>query len=125
MNWVDFVIAFNNIIIVYTIIIVTIFCLTTLSAAVTMSRKFQESKENFHIFDIISEDSMPVSIILPAYNEVKVIVDSVFSLTSLDYKKIEIIIVNDGSTDGTLSKVIETFELNETYKSSSMEVNRT
>jgi len=117
MNWVDFVIAFNNTIIIYTIIIVTIFCMTTLSAAVTMSRKFQESKENFHIFDIISEDSMPVSIILPAYNEVKVIVDSVFSLTALDYKKIEIIVVNDGSTDETLSKVIEIFELNETYKS--------
>src|SRR5665648_991475 len=99
------------------IIIVTIFCMTTLSSAVTMSRKFQESKENFHIFDIISEDVMPVSIILPAYNEVKVIIDSVFSLTALDYKKIEIIVVNDGSTDETLSKVIEIFELNETYKS--------
>src|SRR5665648_688977 len=84
MNWVDFVIAFNNTIIIYTIIIVTIFCMTTLSAAVTMSRKFQESKENFHIFDIISEDSMPVSIILPAYNEVKVIVCLLYTSDAAD-----------------------------------------
>lgn len=117
MNWVNFVIVFNNLIIVYTIIIVTIFCLTTLSAAVTMSRKFQESKENFHIFDIISEDSMPVSILLPAYNEEKVIIESIHSLTVLEYKKIEIVVINDGSTDETLSKLIETFDLTETYKS--------
>lgn len=117
MNWVDIVVTFNNVIIMYTIIIVTVFFMTTLSAAITMSKKFQNNKQNFHFFDLLSGDTMPVSIILPAYNEEKVIVESILSLTALDYKKIEVIVVNDGSKDGTLNRVIETFGLNETYKS--------
>lgn len=42
-----------------------------------------------------------VSIIVPVFNESKVIIDSVESLLELDYPNYEIIIVNDGSTDNT------------------------
>jgi poly-beta-1,6 N-acetyl-D-glucosamine synthase len=43
-----------------------------------------------------------VSIIVPVYNEGKVIKDSIKSLLNLDYSNYEIIIVNDGSKDNTL-----------------------
>lgn len=42
-----------------------------------------------------------VSIIVPVYNEGKLLADSVESLLNLDYSNFEIIIVNDGSTDDT------------------------
>lgn len=42
-----------------------------------------------------------VSIIVPVYNEEKVVGESVKSLLKLDYSNYEIIIVNDGSTDKT------------------------
>lgn len=42
-----------------------------------------------------------VSIIVPVYNEGKVVKDSVMSLLELDYNNYEIIIVNDGSKDDT------------------------
>ena len=42
-----------------------------------------------------------VSIMVPVYNEEKVIEDSVKSLLDLNYSNYEIIIVNDGSTDNT------------------------
>ncbi len=42
-----------------------------------------------------------VSIIVPVYNEAKIIKRSVDSLLKLDYPNYEIIIVNDGSTDNT------------------------
>ncbi len=42
-----------------------------------------------------------VTIIVPVYNEEKVVADSIKSLLSLNYKNYEIIIVNDGSTDNT------------------------
>ncbi|MHB1687769.1 MAG: glycosyltransferase family 2 protein [Ignavibacteriaceae bacterium] len=42
-----------------------------------------------------------VSIIVPVYNEEKVVADSVKSLLDLDYNNYEIIVVNDGSSDNT------------------------
>jgi len=42
-----------------------------------------------------------VSIIVPVYNEDKVVADSVRSLLQLNYSNYEIIVVNDGSTDKT------------------------
>lgn len=42
-----------------------------------------------------------VSVIVPAYNEEKVIEGTVHTVLELDYPNKEIIVVNDGSTDGT------------------------
>jgi len=53
----------------------------------------------------------PVSIISPAFNEQNSIIQSVSNLLSLDYPAYEVIVVNDGSTDGTLSKLVEHFKL--------------
>ena len=52
-----------------------------------------------------------VSIVAPAYNEERTIVDNVNSLLAQDYPKFEVVIVNDGSKDSTLEKLIENFKL--------------
>lgn len=52
-----------------------------------------------------------ISIIAPAYNEEASIVSNIRSMLAVDYPKFEIVIVNDGSTDSTLEKMIQTFEL--------------
>ena len=52
-----------------------------------------------------------VSIVAPAYNEELTIVESVRALLAVDYQPREIVIVNDGSTDGTLALMQETFQL--------------
>ena len=53
----------------------------------------------------------PVSILLPAYNEEAGVVQSVASLLALRFPELEVIVVNDGSRDGTLARLQEAFEL--------------
>ncbi len=53
----------------------------------------------------------PVTVIVPAFNEVLVIAQSVRSLLGLSYARIEIVVVNDGSTDDTLEELIRSFSL--------------
>lgn len=50
-----------------------------------------------------------VSIILPAYNEEAIIVQSVKSALEQDYPNLEVIVVNDGSTDRTVDALAEAY----------------
>lgn len=52
-----------------------------------------------------------ISILLPAFNEEKNIIESINSLLALDYPDYQLIIVNDGSSDNTLETVIRAFNL--------------
>lgn len=61
---------------------------------------------------IIKSNYIPgVSIVAPAFNEGATVVNNVKSLLSLNYPKFEIVLVNDGSSDDTLQKLIKEFEL--------------
>ena len=53
----------------------------------------------------------PVSIIVPAYNEVANVVETVQSLLGLRYPCFEVMVVNDGSVDATLDRLIERFDM--------------
>jgi cellulose synthase/poly-beta-1,6-N-acetylglucosamine synthase-like glycosyltransferase len=52
-----------------------------------------------------------VTIIVPAYNERNTIVDCIHSILQLEYPDYQLIIVNDGSTDGTLEQLFEKFKI--------------
>jgi cellulose synthase/poly-beta-1,6-N-acetylglucosamine synthase-like glycosyltransferase len=52
-----------------------------------------------------------IGVVVPAYNEAATIVESVQSMLSLNYPEVEIVVVNDGSTDDTLKRLVESFEL--------------
>ena len=53
----------------------------------------------------------PVTVIIPAWNEEDVIVNSVRSALQADYPNIHVIVVDDGSTDLTLDRLVKTFGL--------------
>lgn len=55
-----------------------------------------------------------ISVVAPAYNESATIISNVRSLLTLNYPLFEVIIINDGSKDDTLEKLIKEFELVET-----------
>jgi cellulose synthase/poly-beta-1,6-N-acetylglucosamine synthase-like glycosyltransferase len=55
----------------------------------------------------VSRFAPGVSVIVPAYNESGGLPDAVRSLLAMDYPEFEVIVVNDGSTDQTLERLVE------------------
>lgn len=55
--------------------------------------------------------TLPICLIVPAFNEEKTIADNVRSLLALHYPEFEIVVVNDGSKDKTLDVLVEAFDL--------------
>jgi len=91
-------------------VIVTYLLIMILSA---LEMRDHRRKNRFADYqDIITSPIAPgVSILAPAYNEEESIVQNVKSLLSLHYGKFEVILINDGSKDDTLIKLITSFEL--------------
>lgn len=74
---------------------------------------YYKNKNSFVDYNaILSSPIAPsISIIAPAYNEENTIVENIRSLISLYYNDFEVIVVNDGSKDNSMQKMIENFDL--------------
>jgi cellulose synthase/poly-beta-1,6-N-acetylglucosamine synthase-like glycosyltransferase/phosphoglycerol transferase MdoB-like AlkP superfamily enzyme len=70
-------------------------------------------KNSFTDYRILASSSHTptVTILAPAYNEGKTIVENVKSLLSIYYTNLEVIIINDGSKDDCLEKLIDAYDL--------------
>ncbi len=53
----------------------------------------------------------PVSLLAPASNEEATCIQSVRSLLALEYADYEVLVINDGSKDGTLAELLRAFDL--------------
>ncbi|HEY6292774.1 MAG TPA: glycosyltransferase [Terriglobia bacterium] len=53
----------------------------------------------------------PATIVMPAWNEQEVIVESVRSVLRTDYPGLEIVVIDDGSSDETLARLVAAFKL--------------
>jgi cellulose synthase/poly-beta-1,6-N-acetylglucosamine synthase-like glycosyltransferase len=71
-------------------------------------------KRAWHRSDLqlLSSEAAPrIAVVAPAYNEEATVVESARALLTLRYPNLEIVIVNDGSTDGTLEVLGREFDL--------------
>ncbi len=70
-------------------------------------------KNSFTDYSVLaaSVHAPSVSILAPAYNEAKTIVENVRSLLSIYYTNLEVIIINDGSKDDCLAQLITAYDL--------------
>jgi peptidoglycan-N-acetylglucosamine deacetylase len=62
----------------------------------------------------LAADGPMISVLIPAHNEAKVIVASVQRILRSTYPKIEVIVIDDGSTDGTSALVSAAFPASDT-----------
>ena len=84
--------------------------LTVIGAVESLVRKQESRTDDFATLGV-SRFTIPVSIVVPAYNEERVIAATTRSMLELDYPEHEVIVVNDGSSDGTLAALIDAFGL--------------
>ena len=61
---------------------------------------------------LLTSDALPpLSLLVPAHNEQVTIASSVLSFLTLEYPRLEVILVNDGSKDQTIDVLIREFDL--------------
>lgn len=88
-----------------------VFFLTTLLSSISLD-DFSIRKRHMSYSKLTKDiNYIPISILVPAYNEEVTIVDTINSLLNLDYPEFEIVIINDGSKDKTKDTVIKHFNL--------------
>jgi len=101
----------NATVLVYFLALNAFYLLTTLVAHRALLRYARRLK-TVDIEDLLgSAAAPPISLLVPAYNEALTCVESVRSLLALRYHAFEIVFINDGSTDGTLARMVKGFDL--------------
>jgi len=101
----------TNIIFIITLCIIGSYLLLGVFSALRL-RKYLRKNSYVNYNSLVSSPLSPrVSVIAPAYNESRTIIDNVRTLLSLYYNNFEVIIVNDGSTDDTFTKIQDAYKL--------------
>ncbi|MEH7081341.1 glycosyltransferase [Neobacillus drentensis] len=114
--WENVVTLFAWFIAVYMVIVISFYSVILMISFFQLRKEYQ--LDRVQAYEDYSDEfyTKPVSIIVPAYNEEAGIIQSVRSLLSVDYPIFEVIVVNDGSTDQTLAKVMEHYDMKEIKK---------
>ncbi len=115
MSWVGWlteaVVAFNVFVLVYFLVLNSIYLWLFLVSLVEVLRFVRRTFFSDYRQIMQSEMTWPISVLVAAHDEEKTIVDTVRSLMMVNYGEFEIIVVNDGSTDRTLRRLVEAFDL--------------
>ena len=97
----------------YTLFVSSFFALLLVLACPQLFSHWRFGSEDILIRSLASSAAPRVSILVPAHNEAVTIVDSLRSLLTLRYPFFEVVLVNDGSTDDTLQRLIDAYDLYE------------
>lgn len=113
-NYQEITTFFNYGIFIYALTIMSFYVVLAIISMIAM-REYKRIEQNIYFDDILRSRIAPsIAVIAPAYNESLSIVNNIRSLLSLHYNNYQIIIVNDGSKDDTMSRIIEAYELEPT-----------
>jgi cellulose synthase/poly-beta-1,6-N-acetylglucosamine synthase-like glycosyltransferase len=70
--------------------------------------------EDEHLMLVLGTEALPpVSVLVPVHNEEATIVERVLSCLTLQYPRHEVVVVNDGSIDETLARLVQAYDLYE------------
>ncbi len=97
--------------------------LTTSVIAFRALKRYTERLRSLDVNETVAHSGAPpITLLAPAFNEEATVVESVRSLLSLNYPEFEIVVVNDGSSDRTVARMIDAFEMQPHPKMSTFDV---
>ena len=102
---------FNTIILIYLVVTVVVYSLLMVFSLYSVSLHAKQASAEDFGWLLTSPATPPVALIVPAFNEQDAIVQTLRTLIELNYPRKEIVVVDDGSTDETVARVIEHFQL--------------
>jgi len=103
--------GFNYVVLAYFILLNSVYLATSLFAFGAL-RRYALRMKSLDLDELItSAGAPPITLLTPAYNEEATCVEVVRSLLTLEYPEYQILVVNDGSTDRTLERLIGAFNL--------------
>lgn len=113
LMWGNILVGFAAFIAVFMVLVISFYSIILVISVFQLRKEYLLNRNQ--TFDEYMNESFakPVSIIVPAYNEEAGVVASVRSLLSIDYPSFEIIVVNDGSKDDTIEKMITHYQMKE------------
>ena len=85
-------------------------------AAMELLRMKLREQDDHSWWLMTSDITIPISIIIPAFNEEVTIANTVDAALATHYPSFEVVIVNDGSTDKTLETLIQRYRLRKTER---------
>ncbi len=100
-----------NAVFIITAMIFTTYLILTIFSAISL-RKYLRKNSYVDYNSIVASPLAPsLSVIAPAYNESETIIDNIRTLLSLYYNNYEVVVINDGSKDDSMEKIINAYEL--------------
>ena len=112
MGYIRTVISFfNYFCMAFTVLLSVIYILQMIMSFIKVRKDSKSLLSNDYERYMYSDNLLPISLLIPAYNEEENVVQNIKSLLKMDYPNFEIIVVNDGSSDKTHEKIVEAFNL--------------
>jgi cellulose synthase/poly-beta-1,6-N-acetylglucosamine synthase-like glycosyltransferase len=111
----SFLVPITYVVLIYFVALALFYLVLYVSAALDMRDYLRRVRAEKYSQILSSEIAPSISMLVPAHNEEATIRESVRALLTLTYPGLEIVVIDDGSTDGTLSVLTTTFGLVPTH----------
>jgi cellulose synthase/poly-beta-1,6-N-acetylglucosamine synthase-like glycosyltransferase len=110
----QWLVGFDWFVLAYFVMLNSLYLLLVTIASLDVARTLRRLAFAGHD-DLFANPFTPgISVLVPAFNEEPVIVESVHALLNLRYPEFEVIVIDDGSTDGTFDRLAAVYDLVET-----------
>lgn len=112
MSWQELIVDFfTYVILAYSVVLLLCYLFIAFYSIGETRKYIRKSSFTDYSIMAVSPYTPSISILAPAYNEAATVIENVKSLLNIHYNHMEVIVINDGSKDDSLQKLIEAYQL--------------